>query len=97
MTARVSAATLDDLLDDVAADRFRWWPGCWGQHVGWTDCFNKSLDDTTTRALDHASSAGLITTGPVLTPYFRRRPVTLTPDGEARLADTDRDASDIAS
>jgi hypothetical protein len=70
-----------DVLALVQARDIVFHPGCWGTHEGFTTRTDAALSGADRAALHHAWHAGLITTGPVLNPYYRRRPVSVTAAG----------------
>lgn len=79
------AELVADVLALVDARDIVFHPGCWGTHEGFTTRHDVPLSGADRGALHHAWHAGLITTGPVLNPYYRRRPVSVTAPGRLWL------------
>ncbi len=85
------------VLDMVRVDAVVWWPGCWGRIEGWGHANGSRLDAAERAALDHAAGDELVSLGPVLTPYYRRRHVRLTAAGQQFLAAARDTATSSAS
>jgi hypothetical protein len=73
-----------EALDLVAVGNVEHWPGCWGEHEGFTHAGGGPLSGAMRAALLHAWHAHLIT-APAREPYYATRPVRLTVAGRRWL------------
>jgi len=74
-----------DALDLVTTANVEFWPGCWGEHEGFTHVGGGPLSAAMRAALINAWHAQLIT-APARDAYYEPRLVQLTPTGRRWLS-----------
>lgn len=79
------AARVLSALDLVAAVNVEFWPGCWGEHEGFTQVGGGPLPGTMRTALNHAWHAQLISAPQGDHAYHEPRLVQLTATGRRWL------------